>query len=358
MFIKDKASCDTKRYRVLLCLINFIEMKNYLLTLVFALLLIACKSSTSALSPESVLKDAKGEANGVAATIKTVPTTSVTAIMNYLASDDLKGRETGTEGIELAATYIEEIFEKNGVQPYFETYKDTLSNFNGVAYNVVGFVEGNDPKLKEEFIVVGAHYDHIGSAKNVNGDTIANGANDNASGTTVVVEIAKYFGNQKSNKRSLLFVLFSAEEKGLLGSLHLAKKLKAQNFSLYTMVNFEMVGVPLVGKDYLAYVTGYEKSNMAAKFNEYTAKKTLGYLPTAREYNLFQRSDNYPFYKEFKVPSQTICTFDFTNFDYYHHVDDEVSQMNMAHIAYLTNEIIPALEKMAGTRKQEIKMNE
>ncbi|WP_340066144.1 M28 family metallopeptidase [Ascidiimonas aurantiaca] len=333
-------------------------MKNYLLTFVFALLLIACKSSTGVLRPESVLKDAKGESNGVAATIKTVPTTSVTTIMNYLASDDLEGRDTGTKGIELAATYIEDIFKENGVMPYFETYKDTLSNFKKVAYNVVGVVEGNDPKLKDEFIVIGAHYDHIGFAKNVNGDSIANGANDNASGTTAVVEIAKYFGKQKSNKRSLLFVLFSAEEKGLLGSYHLAKKLKAQNFSLYTMVNFEMVGVPLTGKDYLAYVTGYEKSNMAEKFNEYTGKKTLGYLPTAKEYNLFQRSDNYPFYQEFKVPSQTICTFDFTNFDYYHHVDDEVGQMNMAHIAYLTNEIIPALEKMAGTRKQEIQMNE
>ena len=172
-------------------------------------------------------------------------------IMSFLASDDLKGRDSGSEGIEIAAQYIEKHFVANGVASYFESYRDTLSNFSKPSYNIVGLVEGNDPKFKNEYIIVGAHYDHIGILTAENGDAIANGANDNASGTTTVMEMARYFGKNKTNKRSLIFALFSAEEKGLLGSKHLAKKLKEKNLNLYTMLNFEMTGVPLQGKDYI-----------------------------------------------------------------------------------------------------------
>ncbi len=281
----------------------------------------------------------------------------VAEILTFLASDELKGRDSGSEGLEKAAAYIEDIFRRNNVQPYFSTYKDTLSNFKKTTYNVVGVVPGNDPVLKDEYIVIGAHYDHIGFGKAVGGDSIANGANDNAAGTTAVVELAKYFGNTKSNKRSLVFALFSAEEKGLLGSKHLAKKLKAENFNLYAMVNFEMIGVPMRGKKYLAYITGYNKSNMASKFNEYAGKNLIGYLPTAKQYQLFMRSDNYPFHNEFKVPSQTICTFDFTNFDYYHHVDDEADKLDFAHMTKMINEMIPVLEKMSNASTKEIVYN-
>ena len=135
---------------------------------------------------------------------------------------------------------------ENNIKPYFKTYRDTLTNFHKPAFNIVGFIEGNDPKLKNEFVIIGAHYDHIGRVSTpVNGDDIANGANDNASGTTVMSEVAKYFAKNKTNKRSILVVFFSAEEKGLLGSYHLAKKLKEQHFNLYTMLNFEMLGVPM-----------------------------------------------------------------------------------------------------------------
>ncbi|MEK6154390.1 M28 family peptidase [Flavobacteriaceae bacterium 3-367] len=276
-------------------------------------------------------------------------------IMNFLASDALKGRDSGSEGIAKAADFIETIFRQNRIAPYFGTYKDTLSNFSKPAYNVVGVLEGNDPKLKHEFIVIGAHYDHIGIISPVNGDTIANGANDNASGTTVVLELARYFGNARTNKRSLIFALFSAEEKGLLGSNHLAKKLKAQNLDLYAMLNFEMVGVPLMDKDYFMYVTGYEMSNLAEVSNQYTNEKLIGFLPTAKEFNLFKRSDNYPFHEAFGVPSQTYCTFDFTNFDQYHKVGDEVSLMDFGHMATVVNKTIPVLSGIINATTREIK---
>lgn len=276
------------------------------------------------------------------------------SIMNYLASDELKGRDSGSEGIEMAAKYIEDYFKSNGVAPYFESYRDTLTNFKDPSYNIVGIVEGNDPNLKGEYILIGAHYDHIGTIAPENGDYIANGANDNASGTTSVMELARYFGTKKSNKRSLIFALFSAEEKGLLGSEHLAKKLKEQNLNLYAMLNFEMTGVPLVGKDYFMYITGYDNSNLAEVCNTYAKENLVGFLPTAKEYNLFQRSDNYPFHKEFGVPSHTFCTFDFTNFGHYHKVGDEVDIMDFEHMATLVNKSIPFLEGIANAPTQEI----
>ncbi len=277
-------------------------------------------------------------------------------IMKYLASDDLKGRDSGSEGIEMAAKYIENYFKSYQVKPYFDSYRDTITNYKEPSYNIVGIVEGSDPDLKNEYIVIGAHYDHIGTIAPENGDYIANGANDNASGTTSVMEMARYFGTHKTNKRSLIFALFTAEEKGLLGSEHLAKKLHEQNLNLYTMLNFEMIGVPLQGKDYFVYITGYNRSNLAEISNGYADEELVGFLPTAKEYNLYQRSDNYAFHKEFGVPSHTFCTFDFTNFGHYHKVGDEVDLMDFDHMATLVNKVLPVLEGIANASTQEIQL--
>ncbi|NER15005.1 M20/M25/M40 family metallo-hydrolase [Leptobacterium flavescens] len=324
---------------------------------IFLLLLIAvvgCKSTDVAVSDSANNAVKQGSNKAVANFSKE---SSVKAIMEFLASDKLSGRDTGSEGIEEAAAFIEGKFKAAGIKPYFDTYRDNFEVKGTKAFNVVGYLEGNDPQLKNEFIVIGAHYDHIGKGKEVNGDVIANGANDNASGTTAVLELASYFGKKKGNKRSIIFALFSAEEKGLLGSKHLAKKLKNEGLNLYSMVNFEMIGVPMVGKDYLAYVTGYKKSNMADEFNKYAGKKLIGFLPTAEGYNLFQRSDNYPFHAEFNVPSQTVCTFDFTNFNHYHQVGDEASLMDFKHMAHVINEMIPVLEGMDAEKTKTIRYN-
>ncbi|WP_430411928.1 M28 family metallopeptidase [Kordia sp.] len=278
-------------------------------------------------------------------------------IVTYLASDELEGRDTGSEGIEKAAVYIENYFKDLGVQPYFDTYRDSFTVKGANAFNVIGYLEGTDPELKNEFVIIGAHYDHIGFAQEENGDKIANGANDNAAGVGTVLAMAKYFAKTKSNKRSILFTLFSAEEKGLVGSKYLAKTLKAKNIDLYIMLNFEMVGVPLVDKDYTAYVTGFDKTNLAEKMNEYAGKKIAGFLPKAGEFRLFMRSDNYPFFKEFNVPCQTFSTFDFTNFQHYHKVGDSSDKMNFDHMAAFVNTFIPAVKKAVNAETKEIKMN-
>lgn len=285
-----------------------------------------------------------------------VKESEVSSALKYLSSDELEGRETGTKGIEKAAVYLEDFFKSNNVKPYFSSYRDTLSTFKAPAYNIVGYLEGTDRSLKKEFVILSAHYDHIGiDKKGLNGDFINNGANDDASGVVAVAEMAKYFSQTKSNKRSVLFVFFAGEEKGLLGSKHLAKKLKSQNFNLYTQLNIEMIGVPMK-RDFLAYITGFDKSNMATKINEYTGDKTIGFLPKEAEYKLFFRSDNFPFYEAFNAPCQSISTFDFENFEFYHHVSDEFKVMDVPHMTSFIQEFLPAVTHMASSPTKEIIM--
>lgn len=318
--------------------------------LLFPLVLLSCKSNPSA-TPE---KSSSSDSKPLEISYK-VQETEVSDFLKYLSSDELEGRETGMKGIEKAAVFLEDFFQKNNVKPYFKTYRDTLTNFKLPAYNIVGVLEGTDPVLKKEFVVLSAHYDHIGMEKKKQDDVINNGANDDASGITVVAQLAKYFADTKSNKRSILFVFFAGEEKGLLGSKSLVEKLKKQDFNIYTQLNIEMVGVPMK-RDYLAYITGFDKSNMAEKINEYTGKNTIGFLPKEAEYKLFYRSDNYSFYEAFKKPCQSISTFDFENFDFYHHVSDEFKVMDIPHMTSFIQELLPAVTQISSTPTEEITM--
>ncbi len=319
-------------------------MKKIILLLTLAIFVNACKTKV-----ETTLNPAD----------YTVTSQEIEAMVTYLASDDLKGRDTGSEGIGEAANYVESKFKAFGIKPYYNTYRDNFKVGDLDAYNVVGYLEGNDATLKDEFIVIGAHYDHIGiSKKIVENDSISNGANDNAAGTSGVLALAKYFGAKKTNKRSLLFVTFSAEEKGLLGSDHLAKRLKQEDFNMYTMINLEMIGVPFKDRDYIAFVTGFDKSNIAEKLNGYSGKKVIGASEVAKKYNLFRQSDNYAFYKAFNLPCHTISSCDLSNYDYYHHVGDEADKLDYNHMVELINSIIPGIEKMSNTPTKEITLNE
>ena len=315
-------------------------MKNILLIAIL-IIVSACKTSnknTNTTTKENTVED----------------------IVSYLASDELEGRETGSKGIDLAAIYIENEFKSLGVKPYYETYRDEFKIDGLDAFNVIGFIEGNDAKLKDEVVVLSAHYDHIGiSKKIVENDSISNGANDNASGTATVLALAKHFAQKKNNKRSIMFALFTAEEKGLLGSKHLAERLKSENINLYTLVNFEMLGVPFTdNRGYDVLVTGYDLSNMAEKFNSYIGSNVVGKSDVAVKYGLFKRSDNYAFYEAFKMPCQTISSCDLTNFDFYHQVGDEANKMDYEHINSMVNKMIPAIEGMANSATQEIKMHD
>src|SRR5690554_2623776 len=139
---------------------------------------------------------------------------SIKSHVSYLASDELTGRDTGTEGINKAATYLSDEFKSYGLKPFFSSYRDSFKIESKYGYNVVGFLEGTDEKLKDDIFIIGAHYDHIGfsgrgkSAK----DSIANGANDNASGVATVLELAKYFAtftlSNAADRNVILHLLF------------------------------------------------------------------------------------------------------------------------------------------------------
>ena len=333
-------------------------MKNVSFLIVI-FLIVACSATQKTVKDQQENESLPQEV--IVTSTPAFPKVSAEAIktsMEYLASDELEGRATGSEGIEKAAVFIENYFKKNNIKPYFETYRDTFKIGDIIGYNVVGMIEGNDPELKDEFIILGGHYDHIGEGKEVNGDKIANGANDDASGTIAAMEFGRYFANSKTNKRSILITLYAAEEMGLKGSAHLAKRLKDAGLNAYTMINFEMIGVPRAKDKSMAYMSGFNRSNFAPILNKYSGEEVVGFFPKAKEFNLFFRSDNFPFFKEFNMPAHAISTFDFTNFDYYHHVDDEADKMDYNHMASFINKMIPGLEGMMNAPTKEVTLSD
>ncbi|WP_298950382.1 M20/M25/M40 family metallo-hydrolase [uncultured Nonlabens sp.] len=273
----------------------------------------------------------------------------------FLASDNLKGRDTGSEGIEKAAAYLSERFQELGIRSYKGSYRDNFVANGKKAFNVLAMIPGSDKALKDEVVVIGAHYDHIGMLQAVAGDSIANGANDNATGTATVLALATNFKELDFNRRTIVFALFSAEEKGLLGSKHLANRMKEEGVNVVAMLNFEMTGTPMVNRPYIAYLTGHDGSNMAAVFNDANKNRVVtGKLDQAAKFNLFKRSDNYPFFEMFHVPSQTFSTFDFTNFDHYHKVGDDTTKVNADHMAQLVNAVMPGVFSVVNGKKLKL----
>ena len=136
------------------------------------------------------------------------------------------------------------------------------------------------------------------------------------------------------------------------------QELKSETIDLYTVVNIEMIGVPFTDRDYDAFLTGYDNSNMAAKINEYVGYKLIGFSEVSKKYNLFKASDNYPFYEVFKLPSHTISSCDLSNYDHYHQVGDEANKQNYEHMASLVNKLIPAVEAICNTPTKEIALND
>ncbi|HMN88394.1 MAG TPA: M20/M25/M40 family metallo-hydrolase [Saprospiraceae bacterium] len=175
----------------------------------------------------------------------------------YLASDLLQGREAGTDGEQLAAEYIATRFERIGLQPkgtkgsWFQEFDfqfnpnphTTSGGENRMGKNVLGFL---DNKAKTT-IVIGAHYDHLGdgafSSMSPNDRAIHNGADDNASGVAALLYLASYLKNQsKAKNNNYLFIAFSAEELGLIGSKHWVKQPTLDFKSINYMLNMDMVG--------------------------------------------------------------------------------------------------------------------
>lgn len=194
--------------------------------------------------------------------------------------------------------------------------------------NIVGILPGKSKP--DEMVVFSGHYDHIGIEKPINGDSIANGADDDASGTTAVIELARYFKKIKNNERTLIFVAFTAEEIGGFGSKYFSEQLNPDK--VVAMFNIEMIGKPSKWGQNFAFITGYDRSD----FGEILQKNLTGTKFEFRadpypEQNLFYRSDNATLAR-LGVPAHTISTDEIDIDKFYHTVDDEFETLNMENL--------------------------
>ncbi|MGC6478784.1 MAG: M28 family metallopeptidase [Flavobacteriaceae bacterium] len=245
-------------------------------------------------------------------------------ILFTLAADSMKGRDSDSKGYFKAAEFVRSYFQSNNISPFYPDYQDSFSTKGVKSYNVVGQIGSYDPAKKT--ILIGAHLDHVG-IQGEESDSIFNGANDNASGSTAVMQIGKYLA-QENWEYNIILALFADEEKGLQGAYHLAQRFKDENIKPAYMVNFEMIGKTLTTGENQVYMTGYNYSNMPKVMNN-ISPNFVQYLPEAKQYSLFKRSDNYAFYQTLNTPAFTLSSFDFKNFDYYHKAGDEAERMDI-----------------------------
>ncbi|MDX5422981.1 MAG: M20/M25/M40 family metallo-hydrolase [Hymenobacteraceae bacterium] len=203
--------------------------------------------------------------------------------------------------------------------------------------NVAGMIEG---KRKDEMVVFSGHYDHIGTHKAIDGDTIANGADDDASGTTAMMMLARYYKQQPQPERTLLFVAFTAEEIGGFGSKHFSEQLNPDQ--IVAMFNIEMVGKPSKFGPNSAYLTGFERSSLGPLMQRQLEGSAYSIHPDPYpEQNLFYRSDNATLAR-LGVPAHTISSVQIDKDTTYHTVKDEFEMLDMAHLTNMIKAIAVA----------------
>lgn len=202
--------------------------------------------------------------------------------------------------------------------------------------NVVGVLPGKTKA--QELVLFSGHYDHIGIQKpNEKGDSIYNGANDDASGTTAVILLARYFKALNNNERTLVFVAFTAEEVGGYGSQYFSKQLDPA--TVMAMFNIEMIGTDSKWGTKSAFITGYEKSDMGKLLEKNLAGTGFQFYPDPYpQQQLFYRSDNATLAR-LGVPAHTISTSKMDNEPHYHKASDEIGTLDTNNMA----EIIKAI---------------
>ncbi len=203
--------------------------------------------------------------------------------------------------------------------------------------NVVAMLPGKS--LKNEIVIFSGHYDHLGiNTKNmINNDSIYNGANDDAAGTTAMIMLAKYYKALNNNERTILFAAFTAEEVGGYGAQYFSKQLDPSK--VVAMFNIEMIGTESKWGKNSAYITGYEKTNMGAILQKNLDGSNFKFYPDPySEQNLFYRSDNATLAR-LGVAAHTISTSKMDVEPNYHKASDHIETLNLDNM----NEIIKAI---------------
>ena len=201
--------------------------------------------------------------------------------------------------------------------------------------NVVGILPGKSKK--EEYVIFSGHYDHIGIGQPVNGDSINNGANDDAAGTTAVILLAKYFKALNNNERTIVFAAFTAEEAGGFGSQYFSKQFDPSKVA--AMFNIEMIGTESKWGRNSAYITGYEKTDMGKILQKNLEGTGFTFYPDPYPgEDLFYRSDNATLARQ-GVPAHTISTSKMDNEPNYHKVSDQVETLDIANMTMIIKSI-------------------
>jgi len=291
----------------------------------------------------------------VLASCKTIPQYKVDQIkeetvkkhLYTLASDEMEGRGSGTPGIEKAAQYIEGEFERIGLTK-FETLPTYRQNFEAKGmklFNIIGVLEGKSKK--DEYVVVSAHYDHLGIRKKEGQiDSIYNGADDDASGTSAVLALAEYFKKKNNNERTIIFIAFTAEEKGLLGSNYFGKGVNASKY--VAGINIEMIGKESSFGPKTAWLTGFERSDFGTIIQKNL--EGTGYVLHPDPYpkfNLFFRSDNASLAR-LGIPSHTFSTGPIDKDPHYHQASDEPETLDVSTITETIRAIVET-SKVSGS---------
>ena len=207
--------------------------------------------------------------------------------------------------------------------------------------NVVGIIPGKT--LAKEYVIFSGHYDHLGinSKGIVEGDSIFNGANDDAAGTTGMIMLAKYFKKLNNNARTLIFAAFTAEEVGGFGASYFSKVFDP--LTVKAMFNLEMIGTESKWGKNSAYITGFEKSDMGAILQKNLVGTPFQFYPDPyTDQNLFYRSDNATLAR-LGVPAHTISTSKMDSEPHYHKASDEVKTLDLTNMT----EVIKAIAKSA-----------
>lgn len=195
-------------------------------------------------------------------------------------------------------------------------------------FNVAGMIPGKSKS--KELVVFSGHYDHLGIIKAVEGDSIANGADDDASGTTAMIALAKYYKKLNNNERTLIFVAFTAEEIGGFGAKYFSEQLNPDE--VVAMFNIEMIGKESKFGKNAAFITGYERSDFGKILQKNLSGTEFTFHPDPYpKQNLFYRSDNATL-AALGVPAHTISTDQIDTDKLYHSVKDEYSSMDIDNI--------------------------
>jgi hypothetical protein len=288
----------------------------------------------------------------------TVSEQSVRKYMEALAGDEMRGRGSATADELTAANYIASQLKLLKIEPvgdngtFLQSVKFTrrqrgnpgAAPVEAVTTNVIGILRGSDEKLAKETILLSAHLDHLGVGREVNGDNIYNGADDDASGVTAVLELAGALAAGPKPKRTVVFVLFGSEEIGGWGARYFQEHPPVPIESFVANLEFEMIGRPdsAVAAKTL-WLTGYERSDLGAQLAAHGARLVADPHP---EQNFFQRSDNYVLARK-GIIAHTVSSYGLHTD--YHQPSDDVAHVDFAHMTEAIASMVEPVRWLVNT---------